>query len=292
MRLMAGKYVLVTASTQGIGLAIVKLALQEGAAHVVINGRNEEKIKRLIESEFSPEEKERVSYVVADLSDLQSIDTLLESAIHQTSGYLNVVINSAGVSTRGTIETTTPDVWNEIFDLNARAALFISKKAIAHFLSRKINASITHNVSINAVCGECALLPYSMSKAALENLCKNLGHDMAMRSAEAIAAEMKEKPGMLPGDSSYPWIRVNGVLTGWVFTPGEIGYKKKEDPNAPDDWHLNPPLAAVPRGRMTKPEEIASTFLFLASDFSSHINGQTWIAEQFCLSGSPPRNLS
>ena len=282
MELLTGKSVLVTASTQGIGLAIAKLAIQEGASNVIINGRNHTKLEsaRRSISEIAGN-KCKVHMIPGDLSQSEIPEKVIKTAVEITNGNLDTIINSAGVSTRGNIFDTDEHIWDEIFDLNTRAAFLLSSFAINHFLKNNISGSIVHNVSINAVCGERALLPYSMSKAALENLCKNLGHDMAMSHAEHFAATTSKRP----------WIRVNGVLTGWVYTPGEEVYKRKENPDAPTDWHENPPLAAVPSGKMTQPEEIARVFAFLASPLARFINGQTWTCEQFCLSGSPPRTL-
>lgn len=281
MGIMDGKYVLVTASTQGIGLAIAEECLKEGAKKVVINGRKVEKLEKLVSSLTEKYGENRVSYSAGDLSISGVAKSVVADAISCTDGKLNVVINSAGVSTRGDILDTNAELLSDLFTLNTFSAFFTSQAAIEHFIDNNIDGTIIHNVSVNAVCGERRLLPYSMSKAALKNLCENLGHDMSMRHAEAKAA-----------NKTHPWIRVLGILTGWVYTPGEEGYKRAEEPDAPKDWSKNPPLAAVPRGTMTQPEEIATFFTFLASDQASFLNAQVYTAEQICLAGSPPRNLT
>jgi NAD(P)-dependent dehydrogenase (short-subunit alcohol dehydrogenase family) len=128
---------------------------------------------------------------------------------------------------------------------------------------KKSQGSIVNIGSVNAYSGEARQLDYSMSKAAVMTMSRNL--------ANALAVDR---------------VRVNHFNPGWVITPNE--YKLKMTEGLPEGWPDRPDPTNVPSGRMTQPEEIAAHAVFWLSDESRPISGSVIDLEQFPIIGRIP----
>jgi len=241
---LAGGVYAVTGATQGIGAAIARRLAERGAAGIVVAGRN----------------KARGAAVAADLKaagaepvlvtgDLAEVDTCRDivTAADRAFGRLDGLVNAAGLTDRGSLDDTTPEIWDQIFAVNARAPFFLIQEAVRIMRRESIEGRIVNIVTMSSHGGQPKLVPYSASKAALAALTRNLAHG-------------------LRGDR----IRVNGINIGWTDTPNEHQVQLAEGQDT--DW-LARAEAAQPFGRLIKPDDVARLALFLLSADSGVMTG-------------------
>ena len=240
---LEGKVAVVTGGNSGIGLATAKEFKEQGA-RVVITGRDQQTLedaKRVL--------GDGVEAVRSDTSNLTDIDRLF-AVVKEKFGKIDVLFVNAGVGKFVPLESVTEDLFDSIMDINFKGAYFTIQKALP-LLSD--NASIVLNASINAYIGMPNSSVYAPSKAALITLARTLSAELVDRG-----------------------IRVNVVSPGPVTTPifGKLGM----DEDALDEILRNV-KTLVPMKRFGRPEEIAKTVLFLASDDSSFLLGTEIVAD-------------
>jgi NAD(P)-dependent dehydrogenase (short-subunit alcohol dehydrogenase family) len=236
---------LITGGTQGLGLAVARRLAQEGAAGLVISGRRE----ALGESAAAEVQAlgTRCVYVQADVGNAEDCARLMQTAI-TALGSINALVNSAATTDRGSLLDTTPEMWQQQMDINARGPFLLMQALVRHLLERKAPGSIVNILSQSAHCGQSFLVPYSASKAALANLTKNVAQSYRRQR-----------------------IRCNGVMAGWMDTPGEHAIQKKAH-DASDDW-LAKAEAARPMGQLAKPDELAGLISYMLSPESGVMTG-------------------
>lgn len=253
--LLQDKVVLVTGSTTGIGEAIARRCVAEGAL-VMIHGRNETRAQILVQ-----ELGERIAYTLGDLEEQPVNNSLIQETVSHF-GRIDVLINNAGLSPRSNIDNTDETLFDRIINLNLKAPLFLSQAAIKYF--REQGSGVVVNIgSINAYCGQTDLLAYSITKGGLMTMTRNLG--------DALAAEK---------------IRVNQINVGWTLTENESKIKQGE--GFPEGWEHYIPKTFAPRGYILRPEEVAAHVVFWASAQSAPASGQVYELEQYPVLG---RNL-
>lgn len=245
MRRFENKTALVTGSTQGLGEAAARLMAAEGLAGLVITGRNRERGRAVAESLSAG--GCRVRFEEADLADAEAAERLIEAA-DQTFGRLDVLVNAAGKTDRGSVHDTSRELFDEIMAVNVRAPLFLMQGAIRIMLREGIGGSIVNIGSMVAYGGPAYLTAYSASKGALMTMTRNV--------ANAVR---------------WDRIRVNVLNIGWTDTPGEDAIRRKYHEGG-DDW-LERAEGQQPFGRLLKPEEVARAVAFLASDDSGMMTG-------------------
>lgn len=240
-----GRVAIVTGGTQGLGEAVARLFAERGAAGLVICGRNAangERVVAEIEAIGS-----RSVFVRADLGRIEDCRAVVAAA-DRVFGRVDILVNAAASTERGTILDTSPELYEEIMALNVRAPFFLMQEAIRVMQREGRGGSIVNILSMSAHGGQPFLTPYSMSKGALLTLTKNVAY--AMR---------REK------------IRVNGLGVGWMDTPGEDAIVRKHHGKS-DGW-LAEAEASQPWGRLVKPGEVARACAYLASDESGLMSG-------------------
>lgn len=242
------KVILVTGSTTGIGEAIARRCVAEGA-RVLVHGRDEKRGREVVESlgasaVFHPD----------DLSDPDAAERLID-AVLKAFGRLDGLVNNAAWVPLSTIESTDTKLFDQVMAINVRAPLLLVQRALEP-LSRA-RGCVLNIGSINAHCGEAKLLVYSVSKGALTTLTRNLS-DSLLRSHG---------------------VRVNQINPGWVLTPNEI--VKKQEHGLPPDWHLHLPKDQVPTGKLLDPEVVAAAAVYLLGDESWPVTGSVVELEQF-----------
>jgi len=241
----AKKVAIVTGSTQGLGEAIARRLVDDALiSGLVICGRNATNGDRLAR-ELSG--RCRTEFVQADLADVQACRQVVQAATH-AFGRVDMLVNSAATSERGTILDTTPELFDRIVALNVRAPFFLMQAAIQAMIDQGISGSIVNILSMSSYGGQPFLTPYSMSKGALAILTKNVAQSV-----------LKHK------------IRVNGLNVGWMDSPGEDAVQKRFH-GAGDDW-LEKAEKSQPFGRLVKPAEVAEVVAFLLSDKSGLMAG-------------------
>lgn len=232
---LEGKTAVVTGGSSGIGLAAAERLAAEGA-HVFITGRNQDALDTAAKSIGS------ATAITGDIANLADLDRLYDAVLARGKG-LDIVFANAAAGSFATLEETTAEHFDQIFDTNVRGTLFTVQKALP--LLNK-GASVILNSSVRADDGLESFGAYSASKAAVRSY------------ARTWANELKDRG-----------IRVN------VVSPGSIDTPVLEKSLAADkvDAARASFAARVPLGRMGTPREVADAVLFLASEQSSFILG-------------------
>jgi NAD(P)-dependent dehydrogenase (short-subunit alcohol dehydrogenase family) len=240
-----GKVALVTGSTQGLGEAVARRFAAEGAAGIVVCGRNFDRGEAVAASLI--EMGTEAIFIPVELGNLDRI-TALVAAADARFGRIDILVNSGASTDRGTILDTTPELWDRIIDVNLRAPFFLIQ-AVARIMRREgIAGSVVNIGSVSAHGSVPILAPYAISKGALLPLTRN--------AAFALSRDR---------------IRINTLNIGWMDTPAE-DVTQREYHGAPDDW-LATAEAGMPFGRILKPDEVAKAVAFLASEDSGMMTG-------------------
>jgi NAD(P)-dependent dehydrogenase (short-subunit alcohol dehydrogenase family) len=239
------KAVIVTGAASGIGAAVARMLAAEGVAGLVLTDRDGPGLRRIAD-ELAAEAVE------ADLMDSAAPARIAAAAVERF-GRIDGLVNAAGLTTRGSFQTGTPEIWETLFAVNARAGFFLMQAAIADMAARKAGGAIVNILSMNAHCGIPELAIYAGTKGAMATLTKN-----------AARAHMADR------------IRVNGINLGWVATEAEVAMQAAR--NGPG-W-LEAQAAALPLGRLVTAEECARLAVFLISEASVPMSGAVIDLEQ------------
>ncbi len=253
------KIIIVTGSATGIGRALARRCVAEGA-RVLIHDRDEAGARRVVE-ELVP----HAALVVDDLADPGAPARIVEAAV-EAFGRLDALINNAANVARSDIHSTDALLFDEVMAVNVRAPLLLIQAALPHLQASK--GCILNIGSINAYGGEAGLLAYSISKGGLLTLSRNLGDTLHYHYG----------------------VRVNHFNVGWVLTENEYRYKIED--GLPEDWPDRLPRNVNPSGGLIEPEAIAAAAVYWLSDASRPISGSVVELEQFPIIGrNPPKDV-
>lgn len=237
---LSGKRCLVTGSTAGIGLEIVRQLVEEGA-EVVTCGRRD-----------APGAGE-VGHVVADLAGSGAPQRAVADAAGVLGG-LDVLVNNVGLARHASFEEVPDDEWDEYWHLNVMSHVRAIRAALP--LLRESRGAIV-NVSSTAGKRPSTGMPhYSVTKAAVLSLSR-------------LVADLYAKDG----------IRCNAVTPGPTETDAWLGEGGLADQQGSREEVLAKVGAGRPLGRLARPEEIASVVVFLCSDRASYVTGAAWSAD-------------
>lgn len=240
----SGKVALITGATSGIGQACA-IAFATAGAKVACVGRNDQALQavaeriRTLDSEALP--------IQADLSSSAGAERAVNETVKAFGG-VDVLVNAAGHISSGTIENTSLEAWDEMMNVNVRAAFQLMQKATPSLIERRGNI-----VNVSSVTGLRAfpgVLAYCVSKAALDQLTRCASLELAAKG-----------------------VRVNAVNPGVVVTEIHKRGGMSEEAYAAFLEHSK---TTHPLGRTGRPEEIAALVLFLASDEASWVTGATY----------------
>ena len=238
------KVAFVTGATSGIGQACATAFARSGAK-VVCVGRKEDALREL-EQKLRETGSELLT-IRANLDREDEAERAVQQAI-EVFGGIDVLVNAAGHISNGTIENTSLEAWDDMMNVNVRAAFVLMQKATPSLIERRGNV-----VNISSVTGLRAfpgVLAYCVSKAALDQLTRCASLELASKG-----------------------VRVNAVNPGVVVTEIHKRGGMSEEAYAAFLEHSK---STHPLGRAGHPEEIASLVLFLASDAASWITGATY----------------
>jgi len=239
------KVAVVTGGTQGLGEAISRLFAARGAAGIVICGRNA--VRGAAIAADLRTTGCRAEFVRADLGDLGQARAVVAAA-DRAFGRIDVLVNAAGSTDRGTVFDTSPELFEQMMAVNLRAPFFLMQDAAAIMRRERIAGTMVNILSMSAHGGQPFLAPYSVSKGALATLTKNAAFSL------------------MPCR-----IRVNGLNLGWMDTPGEDRVMRLFH-GAQDGWRERA-AAEQPFGRLIDPGEAARAVAFLASAESGLMTG-------------------
>lgn len=252
------KAIVVTGGTTGIGSAIARACVAAGA-RVLIHGLERPEGEALV-AELGAE---NAALHLDDLADPAAAARVVEAAV-AAFGKIDGLVNNAAWVVRGRLEDVTPEFFDKVMAVNARAPLLLIQAALPHL--KKSRGSVVNIGSVNAYCGEENLLPYSISKGALMTLTRNLGDTLHRQAG----------------------VRVNQINPGWVLTAAE--YERKQAEGMPPDWPARLPAMFAPAGRLLKPEEVAATVVHFLSDAFGPVSGSVIDLEQHPFIGrNPPK---
>jgi NAD(P)-dependent dehydrogenase (short-subunit alcohol dehydrogenase family) len=261
--MLTGKVVLVSGGTQGLGAGIAKAAAREGAVLVVAgrNTGNGERVAAELRSEGAD-----ATFVRADVSDAAQA-TAAVSATVDRHGRIDGLVNAAGLTTRGSLLDTSPELFDNHIAVNLRAPFFTMQAAVADMKLRGAPGAIVNLISIDSHGGQSFLAPYVAAKAGLAGLTKNAAH-------------------------AHRWdrIRINGLNLGWTATDGEDALQRASAGEAGrthgggEDWQERAGRT-LPMGKLGQVDEIADFVAFLLSDRSGVVTGSVIDWDQTVVGG-------
>ena len=241
---MTGKVVIVTGASSGIGRATALLFAKNGS-NVIAVGRNAKELGILRDD--AQGKKGSVKVHLADIREHSQVERLVNDTV-QNFGQLDVLVNSAGIIMNGTIENTTLDDWDKMFDINLRSVFFMTQKCIPHLEKTKGNI-----VNVSSVAGTRSfpnVLAYCVSKAGVDQMTRCAALELAPKG-----------------------IRVNAVNPGVVVTN-----LHKRGGMADEEYQkfLKNSKNTHPLGRVGETKEVAELIYFLASEKAAWITGATY----------------
>ena len=252
MNLLDSKVILVSGGTQGVGAGIVRAAAGEGAT-VAFTGRRPD-VGNKLTAELAAAGV-TADFIQADLADpQQAIDSV--RATVDRFGRIDCLVNSAGLTSRGSLLDTSVELFDQHVAINLRAPFFTMQAAVADMVSRGRPGTIVNIISMAEHGGQPYLSPYAAAKAGLAGLTRN----------SAFA---------------HRWdrIRINGLNIGWTQTEGEDAIQRRFH-DADDSW-LQAANSKLPMGKMGQVDEIADFVVFLLSDRSGVVTGSVIDWDQF-----------
>jgi NAD(P)-dependent dehydrogenase (short-subunit alcohol dehydrogenase family) len=234
---LEGKVAVITGGNSGIGLATARRFVAEGA-HVFITGRRQAELDKAV-----TQVGRNVTGVRGDVSNLADLDRLF-ATVKQQRGRLDVLFANAGIPALAPLGEITEEHFDEVFHINVKGLLFTVQKALPLFTD---GGSVILNASIVTCKGLEAMSVYSASKAAVRSFARCWTTDLRHRR-----------------------IRVNVISPGYTETPifNKAGLTQERIAEFKASF-----AAAVPMGRMGRPEEVANAAVFLASDDISYVAG-------------------
>lgn len=245
MNRIDGKIAVVTGGTQGLGVAVARTFAEAGAAGVVIVGRRREKgeaVAKALSEEFGT----KVEMVAADLAEMSEVRGVM-IATERLFGRVDILVNAAGLTDRGNLLNTTPDLFDAMMAVNARAPFFLMQDAVRLMESADVKGTVVNIGSTSERAGQPFLAPYCASKGALATLTRNSGFAL-MRNG----------------------IRVNQLDIGWMNSDHE---REIQEAETGDPTFIDRQADTLPFGRLLDPAEVAKAVLWMASEDSGMMTG-------------------
>ncbi|WP_149139551.1 SDR family oxidoreductase [Gemmobacter caeruleus] len=245
MNRIDGKIAVVTGGTQGLGAAIARSFAAAGAAGIAIVGRGAEKGRAVAEA-ITHETGVPVMMIAADLGNIDDVRGIIASA-DKRFGRVDILVNAAGLTDRGNILNSTPELFDRMFAVNTRAPFFLIQDAAKVMIREGIEGRIINIGSMSGLAGQPFLAPYAASKGALATVTRNAGF-----------ALMRHR------------IHVNQLDIGWMNSDHERALVLSE---TGDPDFIARAAAAKPFGRILDPKEVARAVLWMAADDSGMMTG-------------------
>ncbi|WP_121740886.1 SDR family NAD(P)-dependent oxidoreductase [Natronorubrum halophilum] len=251
--------VIVTGGTSGIGREVARRFGEAGATVVVADIREEPKDdgESMPTHERIEDDGGRATFVETDVSDPDDVASVVEAA--RAFGGVDVMVNNAGIYRHGSLLETDVDAFDQVFAINVRGVFAGCRAAARDMLDREESGCILNTASISSEYAQIGHSMYDASKGAVMMLTRVAALELARHE-----------------------IRVNAVAPGVIettFGTGNPAPESRVDDRLPDVEAPMPDLTEqeietdVPMGRMGSPEELAGSYLFLASDEASYVTG-------------------
>ena len=232
---LKNKNIIVTGATGGIGNSIIKKLDQYGA-NILASGTKVEKLENL-KSKFK-----NVEILGFDISQNEKIEDFIENASSKLGGKLDCLVNNAGITNDNLAIRMSLEEWKKVVDINLTSTFLMSKFAIKKMLKNKFG-KIINITSVVGHTGNVGQANYTASKAGIIAMSKSLAIEYAKKN-----------------------INVNCISPGFI---------KTEMTKNLDDKFKEAIVSKIPSARLGEPEDIANAVIFLASNHSDYINGET-----------------
>lgn len=236
MGLLDGKVALVTGGTRGIGKGICTQFAKEGATVVFTYMSSEEKAKQ-VQSELG----ENSLAIKSDASKLDDAEALINQTVEQY-GQIDVVVNNAGITRDNLLMRMKEEDWDAVIDTNLKS-VFNLTKAVQRTMLKQRSGSIINITSVVGVQGNAGQSNYAASKAGIIGFTKSIAKELGSRN-----------------------IRCNAIAPGFIETEMTDALDEK----VVEEWRKTIPLK-----RGGSPEDVANAAVYLASDLSAYVTGQT-----------------
>jgi NAD(P)-dependent dehydrogenase (short-subunit alcohol dehydrogenase family) len=256
MALLEDKVVLVSGGSQGVGAGVARAAAREGAAVAVTGRRREVGQARAAELRAGGA---TATFVRADVADVEQAIGSVAKVVAEL-GRVDCLVNAAGLTSRGTLLDTTPELFDAHVAVNLRAPFFLMQAVVKDLIARQAPGTIVNVISSSEHGGQPYLAPYVAAKAGLAGLTRNAAH-------------------------AHRWdrVRINGLDIGWTETEGEDATQRTF--HAADDTWRERAAASLPMGKLGQVDEIADFVVFLLSDRSGVVTGSVIDWDQNVLGG-------
>ena len=232
---LTNKNIIITGASGGIGNAIVK-KLNESNANILATGTKIEKLNEL-KTKF-----DKIKILKFDISQNDKIEEFIENATNDLGGNLDCIVNNAGITQDNLAIRMNLDEWKKVIDINLTSSFLLSKFAIKKMLKNK-SGKIINITSVVAHTGNLGQANYTASKAGIIAMSKSLALEYAKKN-----------------------INVNCISPGFIKTAMT---------DKIDDKFKETIISKIPSARLGEAEDIANAVLFLASNQSDYINGET-----------------
>jgi glucose 1-dehydrogenase len=249
-----GKVAIVTGGNTGIGKAVV-LALAQGGANVGIDYVSNPDATADLEKQVAALGDQAIG-VEADVSKVSDLQMLIDKTV-EAFGHLDIMVNNAGIETRTSILDTTEEQYERVLDINLKSAFFGTQLAAKQMIKQGGGGRIINMTSVHEDWPMPGNTAYCLSKGGMRMLTRTAGVELGPKGVSVV--------GVGPGAVATP------INAATMDNPGKM---KVLD-------------AAIPLGRMARPEEIASVVAFLASDGASYVTATTIFADGGIMHSSP-----
>jgi 3-oxoacyl-[acyl-carrier protein] reductase len=239
MKLLEGKTAVITGGSRGIGKGIALRFASEGANIALTNIIDNEEFADAIKEmeQFGVKAKGYVS----DASVYTDAENVIDQIV-KDFGTVDILVNNAGITRDTLLMRMTEEQWDQVITVNLKSVFNLTKAAIKPMMKQK-RGSIVNMSSVVGVTGNAGQANYSASKAGILGLTKSVAKELGSRN-----------------------VRCNAIAPGFILT--EMTSKLPDDVKS--DW-----ISKIPLRRGGLPEDVANVALFLASDLSSYVTGQT-----------------
>ena len=229
------KNIIVTGASGGIGNAIIK-KLNEAGANILASGTRIEKLEKLKKN------YENIKILKFDISQSDKIEEFIENATNELGGSLDGIVNNAGITQDNLAIRMNLDEWQKVININLTSTFLMSKFAIKKMLKNK-SGKIVNITSVVGHTGNLGQANYTASKAGIVAMSKSLAIEYAKKN-----------------------ININCISPGFIKTAmtDKIDEKFKEVI-----------ISKIPSARLGEPDDVANAVLFLSSEQSDYINGET-----------------
>ncbi|MFT4093337.1 MAG: 3-oxoacyl-[acyl-carrier-protein] reductase [Niabella sp.] len=242
MKLLENKVAIVTGAARGIGEAIAVKFAEQGAniAFTYVSDSSAERAA-VLEEKLNALGIKAKAYK-SNAGDLAQCEVLVNHVLKEY-GKIDICVNNAGISKDNLLLRMTPEQWNDVLNINLNSVFYMTKQVIKPMMKAK-SGSIINMSSVIGIMGNAGQASYAASKAGIIGFTKSVAKELGSRN-----------------------IRCNALAPGFV----ETDMTSYLNDNAGAEKYL----ADIPLNRFAKAEDIANVTLFLASDMSSYITGQT-----------------